>query len=322
LDSLVHELQYDAIGSGVPIGDLLRKALVVSRKLSVQEFQSWVDNELTGYRRDFDMPDYRTISGSVYAHNLYHGWQPILFPNTDWARKAEIRRITEPAIEIERTTKNAEEGFVLLLFPPEVQRNFLRLISAPGPMQIVLAVDEVQFHGIIEGVRNTILNWALKLEEDGIMGEGMTFSEKEKQVASTINYQVNNFSGDSSGIQVQQATDRSQQSMDLSVENSEGLKKFIDLLTSVLPELGLTDEDLPKIESDIEMIKSQISSTNVNKGIVQNSFQSIRNILEGMAGSLWTFAHFLDQKRNSEGQRAFYDPIVYRFHRFRDDLKR
>lgn len=46
--SVVIELQREALDRSIPASDLLRKALVVARKLSLPEFQSWIDRELNG----------------------------------------------------------------------------------------------------------------------------------------------------------------------------------------------------------------------------------------------------------------------------------
>ena len=48
---------------------------------------------------------------------------------------------------------------------------------------------------IIEKVKNTILEWTLKLEEEGVLGEGMRFSDKEKQTAMALPQTVNNYYG-------------------------------------------------------------------------------------------------------------------------------
>jgi hypothetical protein len=67
---------------------------------------------------------------------------------------------------------------------------------------------------IIEQVKNKILGWALILEENGILGEGLSFSKEEKKVAQEedkiINY-VTNIYGDVSDSQIQQGTKRSKQ---------------------------------------------------------------------------------------------------------------
>ena len=43
-----------------------------------------------------------------------------------------------------------------------------------------------QLLGITSKLRNIILNWSLQLEEDGILGKGLKFSDKEKEALSKI----------------------------------------------------------------------------------------------------------------------------------------
>jgi len=43
-----------------------------------------------------------------------------------------------------------------------------------------------QVTSIFDAVRNRILDWTLKLEAEGILGEGMTFTPKEKEAAQHV----------------------------------------------------------------------------------------------------------------------------------------
>ena len=42
--------------------------------------------------------------------------------------------------------------------------------------------------GVHDAVRTEILKWSLKLEKDGILGEGMTVSTDEQRRASAVHY--------------------------------------------------------------------------------------------------------------------------------------
>ena len=68
-------------------------------------------------------------------------------------------------------------------------------------------------------MRNAILAWSLKLEADGIVGDGMSFSPKEKEIASeragnlqpVVNYITIGHMENSS---IQQGTQQSRQDTD------------------------------------------------------------------------------------------------------------
>lgn len=53
-------------------------------------------------------------------------------------------------------------------------------------MRYALRISVASAMDIIEKVKNTILEWTLKLEEEGVLGEGMRFSDKEKQSAMAL----------------------------------------------------------------------------------------------------------------------------------------
>ena len=75
MDSLVLELQRDAMDGSISLLDLLRKAQVVARKLNIQELQHWIQNELDGYPDKSEPPKYRFIMyGELKAHNPFRGW--------------------------------------------------------------------------------------------------------------------------------------------------------------------------------------------------------------------------------------------------------
>jgi len=47
-----------------------------------------------------------------------------------------------------------------------------------------------QIAAVFDAVRNRILDWTLKLEAEGILGEGMTFTQKEKEAAQHVVFNI------------------------------------------------------------------------------------------------------------------------------------
>nr|WP_319490633.1 hypothetical protein [uncultured Desulfobacter sp.] len=90
---LVFELQSDAINKDVRCSDLLRKALVVSRKLDIDSIESWIRYELNGFlQKDDVVPDYREVHGLIKVWNPYHGWQPLNFGDPKQAERLSKRK--------------------------------------------------------------------------------------------------------------------------------------------------------------------------------------------------------------------------------------
>ena len=51
------------------------------------------------------------------------------------------------------------------------------------PTKYAFFASKSELYRIMSTVRNKILDWALLLEENGIVGEDMTFTDLEKQIA-------------------------------------------------------------------------------------------------------------------------------------------
>ena len=69
-DSLVDELQTDAVNRTVRVSDLLRKALLVASKLDIPGVPEWINKELSGYEPHDTIPAYREVRGRVMEYQI------------------------------------------------------------------------------------------------------------------------------------------------------------------------------------------------------------------------------------------------------------
>ena len=208
MSGIVIDLQQQALSSEIDVLVLLRKAYLVARKLDLKEFEEWVSNEQNGYRT-LDVPTYRVVRGEVKAWNPYHGWIPVIF---DYDSGLTEHKVTDSLANIVELTKDSNKGECIVNFPPEI--NNILSKSAPFQTKYSLQISKNHLYNIIEQVRNKILDWAITLEENGIIGEGLTFSDDEKKIAkenSVINNYTNNFYSSVSDTQIQQDTTDSHQ---------------------------------------------------------------------------------------------------------------
>jgi hypothetical protein len=185
VSSLVLELQSDALNSSVSTLDVLRKALVVARKLGIEKFQKWIELELEGYDSS-PLPKYRSTRGQLRGWNPYHGWHPIRTDSKDlqevYAKVCDCS-ISQPISElIFLANSEGDELQMQLQFQAE------SFLVSTVRTSVKISISKVSVQGIVEAVRDIILQWALQLEEDGVTGEGMTFSKEEKQIAARHDY--------------------------------------------------------------------------------------------------------------------------------------
>jgi len=283
MSSVVIELQRDALDRAVQVSDLLRKALVVARKLGLTEFHAWIDKELKGYSREDDVPEYRDVSGQIRAWNPYRGWIPVIINDVSLAELLSRRKCAQSIAELEHLVRDGKDDGVLHMpFPEETRR---RLSHAMGfDTEVSLFTQRAALVGIVDAVRTVILNWALKLEEDGILGEGLSFTLKEREAAGRSAQNVTNFYGPVQSPQIQQGSAQpTQLAVNLSL-NLGAVHAFVDLFKQNLGSLDLPDEPRQETEAELHTLESQIHSPKPKSSIIREGLSSLRRILEGAGG--------------------------------------
>src|SRR5712692_6855233 len=188
VDSLVIQLQRECLDSRASTLDIMRKALVVARKLGVADFQKWIDLEMQGYKVGDTVPEYRVVGGQIKAWNPYHGWIDAVFDDPKLQDVLSHRPIGQSIGEIETLVQQSTAGVFRIPFDPHTEHELMR--AGTLPLKPKLEVSSAAVKGILDKVRTTVLDWCLDLEAKGVLGEHMTFSEKEKQTASAANYHV------------------------------------------------------------------------------------------------------------------------------------
>ncbi|MFF2589508.1 hypothetical protein ACFVSS_16770 [Peribacillus butanolivorans] len=299
MESIVIELQREAISSSSNISDLLRKALFVARKLKVKEFEKWINQELNGYNCPAkDIPEYRQVVGSLVWFNPVHGWIPAVIHDQEFSEMVKRTKLAESVPEL-LDLITAEKGHGLAVQLNQSQQNILSNlfkehlseIGLYGSAQFRLNFGKSQAQGIIDKVRNIVLDWTLKFEEDGILGEESRFTGNEKQKTS-IQEPIKNeytihFHGNASGIQFQQNSPNSTQTMTNGVDVGQ-ISDFISNLEEYLNEVGLPEKQQSVVESEVEKISTELVSSQPQPSVIKQSLHSIRTILEGAGVNLIT----------------------------------
>ncbi len=282
MTGLVFELQRDSLNSEIRVSNLLRKALVISKKLNIIEIEEWLNKELDGYLLTDDIPKYRTVRGEVKVWNPYHGWQPLYFDDIEMAEKFSERDTCQSIAELE-TLSEGDGSRMRMPFPKHIEKSLMESMSVS--LQPELITDKTEIIGILDAVRNNILNWSLELEQKGIFGEGMSFSNEEKKIAHQTTYQVTNNIGSMHNSQLQQDSSGSTQSLNV-VASSGDLQKFVEELKNSIESLKLQQEQTQELKEAIATLEIQANSPKPKNIIIDESLRTVRNILEGATGSI------------------------------------
>jgi hypothetical protein len=285
MTSVIIELQGESLNPNVRVSDLLRKALIVARKLRLSEFQEWIESELGGYKKE--TPEYRMTKGQVRAFNPYHGWQLVFFSDPEEGERASRRANGQSVAELESLLEGDErKGALHMPFSQQIQQRISKSFDVGFETQVSLFVERTSIVRILDAVRNIVLNWALKLEEEGILGEELAFTENEKRVASHSPQSINNFYGPVQNPQIAQGNQQAIQMVSNFQFDPPCLSEFLKRLEEAIPDLALAEAKLSELESELTTLRAQLKSPNPKKNIIKEGLSSIRNILEGAGGGL------------------------------------
>jgi hypothetical protein len=196
--SLVNELQVSAETEDVLT--VLRKAKRLASKLERDDIAEWLESEQSGYENPQAVPDYRRIN-SVFAFNtnglvpagfgqLMHGVQDLPTCGVECAF---------PVMAGISTVQGwMSHGANAVYFPIEANSEQTRLLrEAYGfdpryarQFTFMIHLNKSEIMAIPERIKDKVLDWALALERAKITGEGMSFSDKEKQLAQTVTLNI------------------------------------------------------------------------------------------------------------------------------------
>lgn len=239
-EPIVIQLQELASDSRHDIADLLHKALLVATKLGLSDFRDWVTSELNGYKDIKALPDYRIIIGDLRAQNPFHGLIPFIISNAEIMYLVRTIHVVEPLSSVAHLMSDSTSGEICFFFPPEAEAALMRMQDSFAQLRPVRVVGRNRLAAIIQAVRTRVLDWALSLEHEGILGDGLTFSKKERDIAmASHNIRIENFQGVLGDVHGGQVT----QSNSLTITSGN-----FDSLSRYLVAQGVRNEDVQDLE--------------------------------------------------------------------------
>lgn len=277
---LVEELQRDAADANVSVTSLLRKVKITASKLALDDVEQWVVNELNGYKTP-DLPEYRLLSGIPRAYNpVRRDWIPLHLPS-EILDTLKTVHVAEKVAQLETLAEPPDSPIHYRIAPYLIDalNQHLRVPFA----EMCNFVQKSQIIGILDAVRNEVLDWSLKLERKGITGEGYSFSDREKTMAKdpTINIgSIQNFNGNLGS---------NNQSGDITTNILDKSKALLDLVHQArqyAPQLIEAGADEDKLLPTIKLLEEEIKRPVIDADTVTPLVQDLRNSVSGAAGNL------------------------------------
>lgn len=279
--SIVERLQQEALDASVPVSSQLRRVKLIAAKLNLENVEDWVEKELSGYGSS-EVPKYRVLRGQPKAFNPFNGWIPILIDDSEEMETISVRDISQKIPELEDVLNAKSDGTLQIPFHPDViiylnQRMPVKL----GKMSLFIGRAAVV--GIIDSVRNKILDWAIELEKTGIKGSDVSFSAEEKSLAEQPNVtmhigSIGNFVGN------------------LGVGNKAGdinaaieaaaVESLIEQIRQNFTQLVSLGIDNKRLEDSLQKIEIALGEHRPDQGRLRSLLVDLRAIVTGAAGNL------------------------------------
>lgn len=250
-ESMVQQFQLMALDNEVPIMSLLRMAKAIAYKLDLQNVSEWIDHELNGYNNT-RIPEYRIIKGQLKAVHPMHGLVEAPVADSKLESKLATVYIKSSISEISSVPSGAN-----LSYPLSTELAHTLQASQPDFLRfsLVRVVGHNKLVNISEQVRNRLLLWSLELEKEGILGEGLQFSQQDKNRApmTTNNF---NFNGTVNNAGVMGSDNH-----DFNQQNSQYITAGdFDALKSRLESIGFSKQDVQELKIILDSEQASAST--------------------------------------------------------------
>lgn len=282
--SLIGEIIEKSISSDTSLAQLLRMVKVAALRLDLPELGDWVQNELSGYDRD--TPDYRSVEGQVVAKSPYHGWIGVSGdPKT--LRLLQKRKMAGSIAHLEamitQTSSEDGGGFCVMPFNPELAQ---KILGRDAYMAEVVGtqITTSSIIAVLDQVRGKILDWAIEMEKLGVVGEGMTFSRKEKEEAAKGTTQII-FSGPIGTFAGHVGTGNSSGAITVSGTDMSQVIELVKSIKSSVPELIGFGADT-SLETVMENLTAEVEAPSPDKNKIKSFISLAQTALAGASGNL------------------------------------
>lgn len=186
-----------------------------------------------------------------------------------------VTLIKENGVKYENIKANVQTNKIFIndgTLPIDEGDRFVRVL--PSKLVESYIVIDRGFYSAVGGIKD---HYQVKVKKES------NTSEKDNK-SNTIN----NFYGDMTNTQIQQDVNNSSQSLTINedFQNKDELFKYMELLAENIDNLNLAGKELGIIRLNIDEINNEMKKEIVHKKNVKEGLSTIRNILEGITGSL------------------------------------
>ncbi|EGQ7821228.1 hypothetical protein DC894_RS23310 [Vibrio parahaemolyticus] len=273
--SLLREIQDAAINSEVELATLLRKCKVLAARLGNDEFKSWVDNELDGYKSADGLPDYRILTVNSKGHfagafgsGLNNADIPLSCIPEEFRENLEKSYMRGAVASLETLVSKSTSGTASEPWNPDLVAFVGQdIYQGMNCLQAWKVIPLTSIVAALDAVRNRILSFVLEIESEAPdAGEAALHTnplpqEKVHQIFNTyITGNVQNVATGSSDFEQHAITNQNQ---------PEVFSQLLEAIESVKHDASYTE-----VQSSIREMES-----NYGTDSFKDKYQSFMSVL-------------------------------------------
>lgn len=284
-ESLIGEILERSITNQTSLSELLRMVKVAAYKLDLSDLEDWVTKELNGY--EDEVPGYRKIKGQVVAKHIYHGWRNV-GGDGEMLDMLEERSLGYSIAQLEAMMLEAASSGNSGTFTIFFSQSFIPKILGEDDAAFVEAIGTrfsvALITGVLDRVRGNILDWAIEMDKQGIVGQGMTFSTKEKADAAQATPSII-FNGDIGTFAGNVGTGNISGTITATGGNFGEALEIAKTIQQSVQQLIQSGADA-SISEAVEKLIAELSSKKPDKNKIQNFLEFSKAALAGASGNL------------------------------------
>lgn len=169
-------------------------------------------------------------------------------------------------------------------YPVDIERKIDEMCSAPFPTNYSLHVSVHVLKAIVDQVQNCLLEWTIRLENEGILGEGMRFSQEETAMAQKVPQTINNYYGTvvNGDIKQSQVVSGDHNNVSFNYQQAEDL---IQQIKEAIQNEQISDEDRETADELITDVESKIVEQK-KPAIIKAALNGLKDFLIGAGANV------------------------------------
>ena len=257
----------------------------------------WFQNEIGGYSNLGEIPDYRTIYGRLI-------WRTKVSSMAD-----RIDRVTEDMVGLGPDTEEQPcslriwHGIDHLISfaatgtvdptdetKPSVRQRTGRQ-SSPGVIERIRVFDAKAYRPVVNAIQTAAFTFASESYALLMKDRSATTLVNSQETAKAPQLAEPQVASSLTTVHIGTVIDSplqfgsGSQSVEYSVADRGELTALMAKLTESLPEISLSQDNQEEAVAEISTIQAQLKSSRPKSGIIKDSLQTLKNVVESAAGS-------------------------------------